>query len=555
MKKTILFLAIAFAFSSFGFSQNELKYDAKIQKVTVFQTQAQVEKYITIPLKQGNNEVILIGNSAYMNTQSLQFQTSGDFVIMDFAPYIQYVQPVYTTEDKLPLDIRKRLKSLRDSVEDLNYKYSEISTLSAILNQERNALSSMKVITQPQTIDSLPKLKDGLAYYREKMLEVTSLLQKKNKEMIKINLQISELNNQINLILQGENKPQIQRNEYYIKLNIYAETALPQARLEYDYLVSNVSWEPIYDVKFTKPTDPARFILKANLSQSTDEDWNDVKLVFSTEQPNNRKALGVLYPYYLNPIVQRPVKNIHAKRAQSKQKDTQEDMGAAEYSDAVFATNNSAYTQYTTTELTMLGKEYEVGMKHTVLADGKVKIIPLETKKTKADYKHYSIPKIEKAVYISALLPDWEELEVMDAQGKIYLENNYINDTYLSSAYTLDTLNLPIGQDRRVVVDRKITKSKPEKTSIIGNEVETIVTITLTVKNNNQTKIDLGLEDQIPLSNKDNIKITANNTAKAKYDDKTGQLVWDLTLNSLETKTIVFSYTVRYPKGSNIILN
>ena len=209
----------------------------------------------------------------------------------------------------------------------------------------------------------------------------------------------------------------------------------------------------------------------------------------------------------------------------------------------------------TVSQLTMLGKEYEVGMKHTIISDGKEKIIALETKSTKADYKHYTIPKIEKAAYISALMPQWEDLELMDASGKIYLENNYINDTYISSSNTEDTLNLSIGQDKRVAVDRKIAKTKPEKTGLLSNTIETIVTITLSIKNNNQTPIDINVVDQIPLSNQENIKITAGDLSKAQYDEKTGKLTWDFSLKALEQKTITFNYTVRQPKGVNIILN
>lgn len=556
MKRIIVILALVFGFTLNSFAQEDIpSYSGKINQVKVFLQQAQIEKTVSFPLKQGNNEIILTGNSQYMQTQSLQFTSINDFIITDFTPFMQYVQPTQPSEEKLSNEKKLKLKILRDSLEILSNQNSDSYTLTSILSREKQVLDNMKIISQPQSIDSIPKIKDGLSYYRDKMVEVSKMLQKENAIVSKRSIRIKEINNQINIILQGAENNFQPRNEYYIRLNIYSEKNIPMSKLSYTYNVGGVYWQPFYDVKFTKPSEPASFVLKAQLTQQTGEDWNDVKLIFSTEQPNNGRVLGNLYPYYLQPQQQ------HA-RAYRKQTNNVESLAAkvsgvsedaAEY--AVPMANATKYSEMTVSQLTMLGKEYEVGMKHTIISDGKEKIIALETKTTKADYKHYTIPKIEKAAYISALMPQWEDLELMDANGKIYLENNYINDTYISSSNTEDTLNLSIGQDKRVAVDRKIAKTKPEKTGLLSNTIETIVTITLSIKNNNQTPIDINVEDQIPLSNQENIKITAGELSKAQYDEKTGKLTWDFSLKALEQKTITFNYTVRQPKGVNIILN
>ncbi|MBP1644867.1 MAG: hypothetical protein H6Q16_442 [Bacteroidetes bacterium] len=559
MKRIIISLALVFSLTLNAFAQEETPtYSGKINQVKVFLAQAQIEKTVSFPLKAGNNEIILSGNSQNMQTQSLQFTSINDFIITDFTPFIQYVQPTQPSEEKLSNEKKLKLKILRDSLDLLNNQNSDSYTLVSILSREKQVLDNMKIISQPQSIDSIPKIKDGLNYYRDKMMEISKMLQKENAIVSKRSIRINEINNQINIILQGAENNFQPRNEYYIRLNIYSDKNIPMSKLSYTYNVGGVYWQPFYDVKFTKPNEPASFILKAQLTQQTGEDWNDVKLIFSTEQPNNRRMLGELYPYYLN--VPQP-----KARALSKQANNVDGIIAtvggvsaydAEVSEYEVPTANATkYSEMTVTELTMLGKEYEVGMKHTIVSDAKEKIISLETKSTKADYKHYTIPKIEKAAYISALMPSWEDLELMEANGKIYLENNYINDTYINPLNTSDTLNLSIGQDKRVAVDRKVAKTKPQKTGLLSNTTETIVTITLSIKNNNQTPIDINVVDQIPLSSQEKITITAGDLSNAQYDEKTGKLTWDFSLKALEQKTITFNYTVRQPKGVNLILN
>ena len=560
MKKLFATFLGVICLTSLVFAQEDIQtYNGKISKVKVYIEQAKLEKTTTFSLKQGNNEIILSGNSPYMQPQSLQFTSLNDFIITDFTPFIQYVQPKQQAEDRLSSENKRQLKILRDSLDGLNLKNSDSYTLVSILNKEKNVLENMKVISQPQTIDSMPKIKDGLSYYRDKMLEVTKMLQKENIIITKRTKSISDITNQINLILQGELNNSNSRNEYYIRLNIYSEKAIPQCKLSYSYNVTGVSWQPYYDIKFAKQSEPVAFVLKAQLTQQTGEDWNDVTLIFSTEQPNNLRTLGELYPYYL-----RDNQPINYKANQKRLK-IESDGKQAQYDEVVVSAeslpfletsaNGTGYSDMTVSQLTMLGKEYEVGMKHTILSDGKEKTIALETKTTKSDYKHYSIPKLDKSVYISALLPSWESLELMDATGKIYLEDSYINDTYINSNSTSDTLSMSIGADKRVAIDRKVTKSKPEKVGLLSSLSETIVTVTISIKNNNQTKIDLNLVDQIPLSNSENITITAGDIAKAEYDTKTGKLTWNLSFNPLEAKTVTFTYTVRHPKNANLFLN
>src|SRR5690554_4387190 len=109
MKKSFPIIVLSLFLSVGIIAQNNSQYNGKTEKVRVFFNQAQIEKSLSFDLKKGSNEIILVGNSQYLNTNSLQFLTSGDYVIMDFSPYMQYVNPIPEPEDKLPLESRKKL--------------------------------------------------------------------------------------------------------------------------------------------------------------------------------------------------------------------------------------------------------------------------------------------------------------------------------------------------------------------------------------------------------------------------------------------------------------
>ena len=581
--KTFALTVTCLAAAVTGYGQNKEKVneiEGKITKVTVFPNLALIEKTAKISLKAGNNDVVLVGNSEYMVTNTLQFQADNNVMVTDFSPTKIYVANT-ADESKFSAEARRRIKVLRDSIVELNYHQATVRNSIAGLQKEKTALDNMKPISNSQAVDTVQKIKDALIYYRQKITEINELLQQQNREISNIQVKLTEVQSQLNLILRGETENnQKTRYDYVINMNIHTEKAC-EINFFYTYHAGNVAWSPLYDVKFSDPKSPVKFVLKGQLSQQTGEDWKDVTLTFSSEQPNNQAVIRELYPYYLynyvpastRKMVGQSVAELVASAAGVHEKvlasvaiseDLNKDEIYAVAEEPAFFRSESApvpsnavqqYTSRTVTETTMLGKEYEVGTKHTILSDGKMKTIPLETKSTAAAYKHYVVPKLAKTVFLSARIASWENLELMPSESRIYLDNRYINDGYLTPENTEDTLTLHIGQDKRVTTERKVVRSKPEKANVFGSTLENNVEITLTIRNGNQYPISLNVQDQIPLSQNKDIKVTAVDTAKAIYDDKTGKLTWDLEIEQGQSKVIKFVYNVRYPKDTKLILN
>ncbi|MBK7964262.1 MAG: DUF4139 domain-containing protein [Bacteroidetes bacterium] len=69
---------------------------------------------------------------------------------------------------------------------------------------------------------------------------------------------------------------------------------------EFSYVISNnVSWYPFYD-EVKDVNSPAELIYKAKVSQSTGEDWNQVKIGLSTGNPSIGNDRPQMSPWFLN---------------------------------------------------------------------------------------------------------------------------------------------------------------------------------------------------------------------------------------------------------------
>lgn len=654
MKKNIIIIIAILLISNLTYSQEENKLYPKINKVTVFSSSAQVEKSIPLTLKQGFNEIILCGNSPYLRRQSIQFNNSSDFMITEFTPYIQTVRKDKSAEEKLDAKNKQLLSNLKDSLKKVNKEIYNVDNLFEVYRKEYEVLYTIQTYYQNDSLLEAKKMKDVLSFYRNKSFEISTIFAKIKKESERLEEKKKELETNIQLILQGDEEAKENNiNEYYIKLTLYSQNDI-QTSLQYMYSVGGIKWNPFYDLKFNKSSNDAQFLLKTEFQQNTAEDWEDVKLVFSTQDSEEQgepfelepmvyslyssntspKAYGTLVGkivdartnepmpfvnviamqngvqkggaqtdmegnYIIKPLVsgsyeitasfvgyKRAVKkgvrasssgyssggNLFLEPSEGKvsavvcadytiegEEEIKEYEGVLEIgSDFAIVDDTKTISSFDdesssqNTLATSLAKEYEVEMNYSIKSGEKAKIIPLEEKKANSFYKYNAVPKKEKIVYLSALLPSWEDMDLINAKAKIYIDDSYVNDSYISTNQTSDTLSIPIGKEKRVVIDRKVSFTQPKKFNRKGSILETTVTIDITAKNNKDQAVNLRIDDQVPVSNIEEISIEKNEISGAVIDEKTGLLYWDLNLNALESKAFTIKYTIRYPKTTKI---
>jgi hypothetical protein len=74
----------------------------------------------------------------------------------------------------------------------------------------------------------------------------------------------------------------------------------------------------------------------------------------------------------------------------------------------------------------------------------------------------------------------------------------------------------------------------------------------ITLRNNKKQKIDIELQEQIPISNNKELVVELEESKDAAYTAEKGMLLWNFCLEPGETKKIRFVYSVKYPKDKEI---
>lgn len=531
MKRIVTALSLILAFPML----NAQTLKAKIENVIVYPQMALIEKTTEVSLKKGDNTIYIKDNSPRLYTESLHFQTNKDYQIISYNPLLQYNEDYKEYEQTLPQQKQQYYLNLKDSILNSEEKIAVVKENIQITQRQIAALDNFKPISSPQTIDTVAKMKSALEFYQTKMTELKNALRKQQKQLTTLEKQHKALEKQKQIFQQEYTEELLSNSEknYTIKVEIYSKQAIDKAELKYSYFTTASHWNPIYDLKINSNTNDNQISLQANLYQLSAEDWQDVNLSFSNENTGNNAFLPELTPYVANTLMK-------ADRSFKSARVIEEEIVEME--------EKSVSTG-------LLGREFHLNRKITLASTTQKKTININTQDVKIEYKYIIRPKLTNKAFLQALIPNWQSLNLIDAQCNIYHDNKYTSTTRLSPSETqTDTLVLSAGVDEKIAVERKVHKTTPEK-GVFSKTLETTVEIDILIKNNSDNTVKLEIEDQIPIIHHNPEIIITPIDIQGGEIDKDGILLWNKELKSKESLNLKVKYQAKYPKGTNLNLN
>lgn len=190
--------------------------------------------------------------------------------------------------------------------------------------------------------------------------------------------------------------------------------------------------------------------------------------------------------------------------------------------------------------------EYTIDIPYTILNDGKDNLVKIKETKLEVNYVYYAVPKIDADAFLVAELINWSDLNLLSGKSSIYYQGTFVGESFLDIATASDTLNLSLGRDKNILVQREGNKSVNDK-RVFGNNVKENVGWDIHVKNNKSVPIRIIIEDQIPISERKSFEIEEMNYGAAIFNANTGKLSWDIKVEPNEKKTVNFKYLAKYP--------
>jgi uncharacterized protein (TIGR02231 family) len=534
------------------------KVSSTIDRVTVFLQGAQVVRTARVQIPSGTTEMIFEGVSPHLNTGSLQAGGQGNFVIMSVRYNAEYTPPGTRAENAVPAALLRRIELTRDSLAMIAFEVDGINLRLSAWTTEKNMLERNKIITGEGKSDSLPLFIQAMEFYRKKIHEINNSILDIRREQRLVDQRRHGVQVRLDELLRYQQ--QLERDNvtqasysYQVVVTVSAQAA-STGTITINYLVNNASWVPSYDLRADNSTSPVNLHYRAMITQNTGEEWRDVRITLSTVTPQSHQARPRLNTWVLRYVQPRGqvkattvVSNYMMPMSESADEVTLSRRGDSLTLDkAMPVPSLSAFTQQNTNFSNI---EFEIGMRYTIPADGRAHQVTIMEEKVDAEFRHYAVPKMEREAFLMARLTGWERLNLLPGTANIYFMNTIIGSTVIDPLTTSDTLEIGLGRDPGIGITRKKIQDR-EVNRMLSNVTERELVMEITLRNRKGEAVNLQLMDQLPVSGDELIKVRhlPASLSGAEYNERTGELTWNITLQPLETKVITFTYIISHPR-------
>lgn len=524
-------------------AQAPITFEAGIGSITVYLNGAEVRTSKDISLAVGQNTLVARGLSPHTLVPSVQVSIKGDG-----GPAGISILSVNTAANFLdPGTLEPRIIRLQDSLALLRERHGELQDRIAASNTEKEMLARNHDIGGSGVVVSAEALAKAADFFRERTLLVNRSISKLEKERDDVRDQIVRAEKQLGA-LNYRHDP----NRMDVTIVVQCDHA-QKARAELHYLVGNTGWAPIYDLVAKDITQPVSLRYKAQVYNNTGIDWSEVKMTLSTADPSLGASKPELVKWALGGQAwERERRLVSRAYTEADELYFGVEKGKAQYAQKRDQLVQADSTQrYKTVTVAQVAAEFPIARPYSIPSDAKPYIVDIAEHSVPATYSYIAVPKLDRDAFLLARATGWEKYNLVDGKANVYFGDAYVGASRINTSITDDTLDLSLGRDNNMQLMRKMVEDRTSR-KLIGSERKETMTFEITVKNNRSAAATLTIQDQVPVSQDSEIKVDILETGGATLDEKEGILEWRADLQPGESKTYVFSFSIRYPKNKRV---
>jgi len=542
MKKLLLFVFIFTFISQIALADDNRKIiKSEINNVTVFLNGAQLTRTGSINIGTGTTEIVFDDLSQSIVASSIQANGKGEFTILSVVHQMNYLKNQVKTKEQI---------NLEDSLEKHQQQLEYYKGLQSVYVQEGNMIVANQSLGGANVGVKVQDIKDAADFFRTRLSEIKMKQIEIAAQIKKLNEKIGKINNQLTVLNAKMNVPSSE-----VIVTVSAKSPL-LATVSINYMVTAAGWVPQYDLRAIDINNPISLNYKANVYQSSGEDWKNVKLTLSTGNPSQSGNKPNLNPWYLSfyaPYGNRREYNpYNEQRPAAAKSETAKEAALEEVTVSDIAFTTADFTNVVENQTSV---EFEISIPYTIISDNKHHAVDIQTYSLPAYYEYYAAPKLDRDAFLLAKVTGWDQYNLLSGDINLFYEGTYVGKSYLETRTAKDTLDISLGRDKNIAITR-IKLKDFNSTAFIGLNRKETVAWEINVRNKKKQDINIVIEDQFPISTEKDIEVERLEMTGGKYNEDTGIVTWKLTIKPNEAvKNLIMKYTVKYPKNKTVIIN
>jgi len=528
---TVLYLLLTLGLAVQGQS---LQVRSEMKEATVFFQGAQLTREAQLRVPAGINELVFSHLPLDIDASSIQVKASGMLTILSVSHRTNFLEsPEQSREIRMLEDSLKLYKTQIDLNRSLMKVYEEEE---ALLAANRSLGGSERGVQVAELRAAADFLRQRLQEIKTNSLKVKQEVEKDEERHTRISQQLNRLRGRASSRM-GE-----------VVVQVSANSAVNAAFI-LTYNTFSAGWNPVYDIRVADIDRDLELLLKANAYQNTGEDWNNVRLTFSTGDPRQWGQKPQLSQWFLRFDEEIAIRGYGTQRKIMELNETV--VFDAEMVPGIATAQSVA--DFVQVQEGRVTREFVVNTPYNLPSGGDRRVVELENNSLPALYEYFVVPKLNPDAFLVARLPDWQQYALLPGEANMFFEGTFLGKTFIDPGITTDTLELSLGRDRNIVVKRERMKDQSRR-SFLGNRTTETVGWEISARNNKRVAIILNIQDQVPVSTQQDIEVSLEEMSGAQYDRERGFVTWRLELAPAQTQQRSLRYSVRYPRNKKITL-
>jgi uncharacterized protein (TIGR02231 family) len=526
----------------------DLDASSTVDAVTVYPDGASVTRVITLDLPSGDSTLVAKDFPLSLDPSSLRVE--GEAGAKLTIGSIDARQPRAAPPVNLP-ELDKRIEALKD--ERANLQGAIDAAKARRQFAKRFAETAPVGIGEKGEARPLSEWRAAFAAVSEEIAIADTAIREAERKQRDIDREIARLESD------RAAKPP---SKLEVRIDLAAATAT-KATLRVTYSVRNARWAPIYDARLdtgAKDRKPSlELVRRAEITQSTGEDWSNVALGVSTvriARGGSAPELNSLLVQYPQPP--RPVPMPGAVSELARPAPALRSAPAAKAADA-FDQRERADEQQAVAEFGDFQTTFKIPGRVSLGASEGAKSLRIASSVIAPDLVIRSAPVLDPTAFLEASFRQAEDAPLLPGRVAIYRDGMFVGRGKIASAGKDEMVRLGFGADDKVKIERAVVRRNEGSAGLIVTTSKTDErSFKTSIRNGHDFPIRIAIEDQLPVSENEDIVVemlpqTTPPTA-TNLRDKRGVLQWTFDAKPGELKEINFAWRLRWPKEKGVVM-
>ena len=514
-----------------------------IDAVTVYPDGASVTRVIALDLPAGDNTAVLKDFPLSLDPSSLRVEGEGGAKLTIGS--IEARPPRAAPPVNLP-ELDKRIEALND--ERANLQGAIAAATARRTFAERFAEASPAGLGEKGEARPIAEWRAAFAAVAEEVASANTDIRDAERKQRDIDREIARLES---------DRAQKPPSKLEVRIDLAAPAAT-KATLRVTYAVRNARWTPLYDARLdtgAKDRKPAlELVRRADITQSTGEDWSNVSLGVSTvrlARGGSAPELGSLIVQY--PQAPRPAPMGGVSEAMRPM------LRSAPAQKAADARDQAAEEQQAVAEVGDFQVTFRIPGRVSVGASEGARALRISTATIAPDLAVRAAPVKDPTAFLEASFRQSEDAPLLPGRVAIYRDGVFVGRGQMATVSKEETVRLGFGADDKVKIERSVVKRNEGSAGLIVTTSKTDErSFKTSVRNGHDFPIRIAIEDQLPVSESEDIvvEMLPQTTAPTATNlrDKRGVLEWAFEAKPGEARDIAFAWRVRWPKDKGVVM-